>query len=349
MLELFQSESYIPPSWTAGLKRVPQTIVSLAMRPTPVHSWRLPGMNDADLWIKRDDLTGITLSGNKVRKLEFLLAEALTRRADIVLTCGGIQSNHARATAVAARHLGMDSVLFLRTTATDADPGLQGNLLLDRLVGAEIRLITPSQYRERNELMASHAESLRHAGRAPYIIPEGGSNATGSWGYIEMIEELIDQSSPGDSPFDDIVFACGSGGTAAGLALAVHLSKYPARVHTVNVCDDAAYFHRRVNEILDEAGATARSEDALDIIDGYVGIGYARSREDELDLLAAIARESGILLDPVYSGKAAYGLMNEWSANRARFKGNRILFLHTGGLFGLYDKLEEMEPVIGKQ
>lgn len=349
MLELFQSESYIPPSWTAGLKHAPPTIVSLAVRPTPVHRWRAPGLDGLDLWIKRDDLTGITLSGNKVRKLEFLLAEARSQGADVVLTCGGIQSNHARATAIAARHLGLDSVLVLRTAHVDIDPGLQGNLLLDRMAGAEIRLITPDQYRQRNEIMAEHAQALREQGRRPYIIPEGGSNATGGWGYIEMIAELIGQSSPGAPAYDDLVFACGSGGTAAGLALAVHLSKYPARVHAVNVCDDAACFHRRVNDILDELGSAARSEQILDIIDGYVGRGYAQSRPEELDLLASIARTSGIILDPVYSGKAVFGLVHEWAGNRERFKGDRILFIHTGGLFGLYDKLEELKPVISKQ
>ncbi|MEZ4651342.1 MAG: pyridoxal-phosphate dependent enzyme [Candidatus Eisenbacteria bacterium] len=167
--------------------------VRLAQLPTRAH--RLSRLSDElgiELWVKRDDETGTDLSGNKVRKLEYLLAEAQAESADIVLTCGGIQSNHCRATALAARRLGMDSLLFLRGAEPEA---WTGNLLLDRLVGAETRFITPAQYADRGALLASAAAELRAAGRRPYVIPEGGSNALGSWGYVGLLAELLDADS----------------------------------------------------------------------------------------------------------------------------------------------------------
>lgn len=298
------------------------------------------------MWIKRDDLTGMALSGNKVRKLEFLLAQAKQNGCDIILTCGGIQSNHARASAVAARQLGMDSVLFLRTADTARDPGLTGNLLIDRLVGAELKLITPEQYRLRDVIMEEHAEALRAAGRRPYVIPEGGSNALGSWGYLEAVREWGAQSAELDVAFDDVVFACGSGGTAAGLALGVHLAGLPTTVHAVNVCNDAETFYARINSILTELGSKDAAEDLLEILDGHVGRGYALSTDEELRYIRDVARSTGILLDPVYTGKALYGLSREWQANPDRFRGRRILFLHTGGVFGLYDRLADLVTVL---
>jgi D-cysteine desulfhydrase family pyridoxal phosphate-dependent enzyme len=334
-------EPYVAPAWTADLEHVPTTRISLARTPTPIQPWTPEAVaSDIELYAKRDDQTGITLSGNKARKLEFLLAEAIDRGADTLITAGGIQSNHCRATAVAGREMGMDCHLVLNAKKTDQDPGLAGNLLLDRLVGAHLHLYPYAEWQENEQLMERLAEELRDAGRKPYVIPVGGSNATGTWGYIEAAREIVEQA--GDAPFDDIVFACGSGGTAAGLALGMHLQDMPNRVHAVNVCKDAGYFYEQVQLIFEGMGADVDAHDVLDVIDGYVGKGYAVSRSEELALMRDTARTTGIILDPVYTGKAFYGLCAELENNSQRFRGSRVLFVHTGGLFGLYDKLDEL-------
>src|SRR5262249_55103298 len=158
---------------------------------------------------KRDDLTGAALTGNKVRKLEFLLAEAQAEGADTVVTCGGAQSNHCRATALAAARLGLRSVLLLRVPDPKQPPPVDGNILLDRLGGAELRWVSREEYARRAELFPMVAAELRRAGRKPYLIPEGGSNATGAWGYVRAMEELKSQLAPGPVT---IVYAAGSGG-----------------------------------------------------------------------------------------------------------------------------------------
>ncbi|MCB9638946.1 MAG: D-cysteine desulfhydrase family protein [Myxococcales bacterium] len=338
---------YQAPQWSQHLLARPSSRIALAQLPTPLQPWAPPDIPDTwECWIKRDDLTGATLSGNKVRKLEFLLAEAISQGCDIVLTCGGLQSNHCRATAVAARQTGLESILFLRTPTPESPLSLTGNLLMDRVVGAQIQRITPEQYRQRTALMEEKAQQLRAQGRRPYIVPEGGSNALGSWGYIEAIRELSVQLAQLGQPIDDIVFACGSGGTAAGIAAGLALAKLPIRAHAINVCDDAAYFYAHINTILQTWGISSPAEDILDIIDGYMGLGYALSREEELQLLCQTAANTGIFLDPVYSGKALYGLTQALQKTPERFQGKRILFWHTGGLFGLYDKADQLESVL---
>ena len=222
-----------PPAW-ADFPGAPTRRYHLARTPTPVHRWHLPGTPDGcEVYVKRDDLTGMQLSGNKVRKLEFLLAEAMDRDADCVITIGGVQSNHCRATAVAARYLGLDSHLILRapqSIAEAGDPGLVGNLLVERAVGANIHLVTKREYAAHGSVAL--AESLRRRlereGKHPYVVPVGGSNAIGTWGYVDAMAELAAQTTttttPGTDhphlhgvggPFTDFVLACGSGGTAA--------------------------------------------------------------------------------------------------------------------------------------
>src|SRR5215813_4905075 len=165
--------------------------VPLAHTPTPLDQLRRTGIDlGVELYIKRDDLTGTVLTGNKVRKLEFLLADAVARGADTVLTCGGAQSNHCRATAVAAAKVGLRAKLLLRTPDPLHPPDLVGNILLDRLVGAEIVWVTPDEYRQRDEIFVRMAAELADQGRRPYVIPEGGSNALGAWGYVHAAEEI---------------------------------------------------------------------------------------------------------------------------------------------------------------
>ncbi len=340
------SSAYTAPRWANALSSIPSHRLDLAQLPTPIARWSPPDIPAPwEMWIKRDDCTGITLSGNKVRKLEFLLAEAQQQSCDIVLSCGGLQSNHCRATAVAARQCGMDSLLFLRTPSPETPLPWTGNLLMDRLVGAQIQRITPAQYRQRTALMEEAAHDLRQIGRHPYIIPEGGSNALGSWGYIEAVRELASQLAQSGQSIDDLVFACGSGGTAAGICAAIALSGLPIRPHAVNVCDDAAYFYSHINAILRLWGISEPAETLLDIIDGYVGLGYAVSSEQELFYLQQTAAHTGIFLDPVYTGKALYALSQALTQTPERFQGKRILFWHTGGLFGLYDKSEQLSAL----
>src|SRR5579862_9585201 len=166
--------------------------IRIANTPTRGHWLRYGTEVGAKIWVKRDDQTGSELSGNKVRKLEYLFAEATAQQATHVITCGGEQSNHARATAMAAAQLGLRSVLILRTDDPAHPPAPTGNILLDRLVGAELRWISRAAWRDRNQLLAEAAEGIRAAGGRPYIIPEGGSNALGSWGYIRAMRELAD-------------------------------------------------------------------------------------------------------------------------------------------------------------
>ena len=340
-------EAYAPPSWAHPLADPPKGRVRLARLPTPIEPWRPPDVPAGhSLWIKRDDLTGVGLSGNKIRKLEFLLADAHAGGCDTVITCGGIQSNHARATALAACRTGMRSVLFLRTREGENDPGLVGNLLIDRLAGAGIRWITPEQYADRNRLMREEAETLEAAGHRPYIIPEGGSNALGSWGYVEGVREILEQVGDVADPVTDLVVALGSGGTTAGLAAGLRLAGAGIRLHAVNVCDDAEYFYRRLDEIGAEWGLSDSFRDDVDIIDGHVGRGYALSMPEELSRLRDVARTTGILLDPVYTGKAWAGLAWEWTHHRDRFQGDSVLFLHTGGIFGLYAAADPLSGLL---
>lgn len=326
--------------------------VRLANLPTRGH-WLRYGQTDRPrgdaerfkIWVKRDDQTGSELMGNKVRKLEYLMAEALAQGATHVITCGGEQSNHARATAFAAAQLGLKSILILRTDDPENPPAATGNILLDRLVGAELQWISRSAWRVRNQLLAEAAERVRRAGDRPYVVPEGGSNALGSWGYVramhELAADLADIAAP-DRPVT-VVYACGSGGTAAGLILGAKLlglARRGIRLAAINVCDDRAYFVDVISRICADAEARWQlgahvTEDDIEIVDGHVGRGYARSRPEELATIRDVCRSDGIVLDPVYTGKAFHGMLVELAADPRRF-GTAIVFLHTGGLFGLF-------------
>jgi D-cysteine desulfhydrase len=317
--------------------------VRLANQPTRGH-WLRYGQTDRPrgeaerlkIWMKRDDQTGSELMGNKVRKLEYLMAEALAEDATHVITCGGEQSNHARATALAAAQLGLKSLLILRTDDPEHPPEATGNILLDRLAGAELQWISRAAWRDRNQ---------RRGGDRPYVVPEGGSNALGSWGYLRAAHELADDlqgiATP-DHPVT-VIYACGSGGTGAGLILGAKLlglARRGIRIAGINVCDDRAYFVDAISRICAEAEARWQlgadiTEADIEIVDGHVGRGYAKSRPEELATIRDVCRSDGIVLDPVYTGKAFHGMLTELAADRARF-GSAVAFLHTGGMFGLF-------------
>jgi D-cysteine desulfhydrase len=303
-----------------------------------------------DLWIKRDDATGGGEAGNKLRKLEFLFADALRLGAKHVVTCGGIQSNHARATAIVAAQLGLRCTLLLRVTdGTELGPERDtpkdrlptvGNVLLDRLVGARLRLISPKDYADRSACMAKVAADLELGGERAYVIPEGGSNGLGALGYVDAMREIreqLDLGLAGGKPFDTIVHACGSGGTAAGVALGAAAHGVAPEVRAIAVCDDAAYFERVIATIVREARAHVPSlgEPARLVVDDRAkGPRYGVMSPEQLGFLASVARSSGVLLDPVYTGKALFGLRESVRRGDVR-RGARVLFLHTGGLPGL--------------
>lgn len=336
----FTPQPFTPPAFTSRLTRPPPpTRVPLGLLPTPLQPWHLPALEalDVQAFIKRDDLSGNALSGNKVRKLEFLLAAALAAGADCVLTVGGIQSNHARATAVAARYVGLDAHLILRTAASevDRDPGVGGNLLPSRLTGARIHLVSKQTYAEEGGagLLARLADRLKSQGKRPYVVPLGGSNALGAWGYVLAAAELVAQA---DKPFDAVVMATGSGGTLAGFALGLRLAGWPTRVVAFCVCDDEDYFYGVVQHHLDELGAPPGANDARDLVTVVQarGAGYAVSKPEEAATVADVAATTGILLDPVYTGKAVHGWLKDVESNPDAWRGQRVCFLHTGGLLG---------------
>jgi D-cysteine desulfhydrase len=317
--------------------------VPLARLPTPLEaSPRLGAELGLELLYKRDDLTGLELSGNKARKLEFLVADAERSGADTLVTCGGVQSNHCRATAFAAARRGLGAVVLLRVPDPSSPPAPEANALLDRLAGAEVRFVSHAEYRRRAELMEGVASELRAVGRRPYVIPEGGSNALGSLGYVLAMAELRAQL-PDDWRTGPTVlaYAAGSGGTGAGIEMGLRLLGWrEARAVGFAVCNDATYFRATIAAICGDARSRwpelpeiGAEEIAID--DGFVGPGYAQATEGGLALIRRAAALDGVLLDPVYTGKAALGL-----ATRAREPGRlparRVVLLHSGGAFGIF-------------
>jgi D-cysteine desulfhydrase len=309
--------------------------LSLARIPSPIERLaRLSVEVGVELWIKRDDLTGFGTSGNKVRKLEWLVADAVARGADTLITCGGLQSNHARTTAVVARRLGLRPVLLLRHPASGAPEGPpDGNLLLDVLLGAEVHWCSPAEYAaERSDRMKAIAAALRRQGHTPYIIPEGGSNGLGARGFIAAAEELRAQ----DSGFDTVVVAVGSGGTLAGLVL----GEAATHVRGFAVCDDAPTFEQKVAAIADELSLALPSlGDAWSVTDAWRGAAYGAASPEVWQTIRHVARTEGLLLDPTYTGKAFHGMLSE---ARAGGLGRRVLFWHTGGAFGLFGRGAEV-------
>jgi 1-aminocyclopropane-1-carboxylate deaminase/D-cysteine desulfhydrase-like pyridoxal-dependent ACC family enzyme len=236
-----QVERYTAPRWAPAELKQPSQRLRLAHLPTPIHRWELPGVEPSvtEVWIKRDDCTGCELSGNKVRKLEFLLAEALAGGCDAVITVGGIQSNHCRATAAAARRVGLTPHIILRTKDPDSDPGLVGNLMLDRMVGAHIHLVSDEEFAAKGgwRLVCELKDKLeKEQGAKVYPFPSGGSNDVGTWGYIQAIAEIEQQAKDLAVEFDAVYYACGSGGTGAGLALGMHASSLQGEL--VGLCVD---------------------------------------------------------------------------------------------------------------
>lgn len=314
--------------------------INLANLPTKIEKLeRLSReLGGPQIFIKRDDQTGTEISGNKIRKLEYVIKDALEKNCDYLITCGGIQSNHARATAAAAAKLGLGAYLVLRSNENDTHGG---NHFLDKLLGAEIKYISTEDYSQRRALiMEEVAQELKEKGHNPYIIPEGASDGLGTFGYYNAMEEIIEQEKEMGVHFDAIVISVGSGGTYSGMFLANKVRDNDATIYGINVCNDAQHFQNRIYDILQESFQHVDyhidfEKDDIKIIDGYVGEGYALSRPEELDFIHKLAKLEGIILDPVYTGKGMYGLVNEIKKGNMQEHKN-ILFIHTGGLFGVF-------------
>jgi D-cysteine desulfhydrase len=324
--------------------KIPQQL-HLANLPTRIDKMpKLSAELGVNLYVKRDDETGSEWAGNKIRKLEFVLHEALQQQCDTLITCGGLQSNHARATTAAAVRLGLSAVLVLR--ADNPLPCPDGNYLMNKLLGAEFRYISKEDYAERrDEIMGDVKQELAAQGRKAYIIPEGASTGLGCFGYYTCFHEIIKQEKETGITFDTIVVAVGSGGTYSGLFAANAALKTGKRIAGFNVCNTAEQFRERIaGEVRDMLQIGDERLDFsphdIDITDGYVGAGYAISSKEELDLLAKIARTDGVIFDPVYTGKALNGLVHE--IKKGTFKTSKnILFIHTGGFPGLLPKRAE--------
>ena len=299
---------------------------SLGFYPTPLH--KLPNLSrelGTNVWIKRDDLCGVALGGNKVRKLEYLLADAKKKGYDLVMTTGQAQSNHAMLTAACALRLGMDCILVLKERGVTSR---KGNQILNHLMGVEVRFVDTDSYDEIYKEMDRIGEEL---GRKVYKIPCGGSNALGTLGYIDCMKEVAESGQK----FEHIVCACGSGGTAAGTVLGAKM--YLPDTHVMCSMVDNDPFDVIVPELMTEAAKLLDLDIEIPVPDllDMCGPGYSIPSEEGNEAISMMMRLEGILLDTCYTGKAFAGLVQR--AREGFYKPeDNVLFVHTGGAAGLF-------------
>jgi D-cysteine desulfhydrase len=293
--------------------------------------------------VKRDDLTETAMSGNKLRKLEFIAGAAREQGCDTLITCGGIQSNHCRTTALVGARLGLKVQLILRGEIQGIP---DGNLLVDYLAGAAVAVYPIRQYMEELPQLFEHwREVYAKRGHKALCVPTGASDGLGIWGYIAAAEELLqDCRAQGFEP-GQVVCATGSGGTQAGLTLGFHLLGSDCVATGFAVCDDAEYFHSKVREDIREwaqRSGTKVVQEALNVQVNadYIGPGYGIAGEAVYRAIAEAAQLEGLLLDPVYTGKAFHGLLQELRKGSYRDCEN-LVFVHTGGQFGLFPHREK--------
>ncbi|MBI4673889.1 MAG: D-cysteine desulfhydrase family protein [Chloroflexi bacterium] len=312
--------------------------IHLATLPTPLDE--LPRLSEAlgaRVWMKRDDLTGFALGGNKARKLEFLLADAIQQGADVVVTGGGPQSNHARMTAAAARKVGMGATLvFFGNPPREVN----GNLLLDELLGAEILYTRTDDKRETDRVIERVCGELQARGRKPYVIPRGGSTVLGCCAYILAVGELLEQLRAQAVTPDWIFITTGSCGTHAGILAGLKYFGARIPVYGITVSRPIAEGKPRINLLVQETAEflqTALSLEPDDVIldDAYLGAGYGIITPEARTAIQLVARSEGIFLDPVYTGKTMAGLM-DLVRRGVVVRGATILFWHTGGAPGIF-------------
>ncbi len=323
--------------------------IHLAQLPTPLQKLQRFCVSGApNIWLKRDDLTGFTLSGNKVRKLEFVLSYALSQGVQRIITCGGMQSNHCRATALACAQLGLKCHLVLRDTGVYQSGG---NRLLGQMAGAESSVHVAAEYsRSLKALLADAAARYEAKGEKVMVIPTGASDGLGIWGYAAAAFELLaDFKSKSIEP-SHVVCATGSGGTQAGLSLGFALAGSSIQVVGMAVCDSTAYFQKKVSEDLQQwshlnPGCSLPQAPRFETVDRYVGAGYAKPGAADLALAVEMATQEGVLLDPVYTGKAFYGLVEELKAGWLSDQKD-VVFVHTGGGFGTFPYEQAYQDVL---
>ena len=313
------------------------------LEPAPRLGEALGGVN---LFVKRDDCTGLAGGGNKTRKLEFLVGDALAKGADTLVTQGAVQSNHVRQTAAAAARFGLacEVILETRTGSKAEDYNANGNVLLDRLLGATLRTVPGGS--DMNAALEETAQAVRDRGGKPYVIPGGGSNAIGALGYADCARELVVQVDAIGLKIDQIVTATGSAGTQAGLVTGLSVIGADVPVLGIGVrapkeAQEANVFKlaQATAELLGHPDRVTREQVVADC--DYVGEGYGLVDHAVIDALKLAARTEGLLLDPVYSGKAMKGLIA--LAAQGRFEGQTVVFLHTGGAQGLFGYQSELE------
>ncbi len=332
--------------------------LSLANLPTPIH--KLERVSDEvgkEIFIWRDDMTGSVESGNKVRKLEFLLADAVAKKATRIITAGGMQSNHTRAAAFCARRLGMEISIVVREpkTGRDKNERATGNLLLNKIAGADLHFISYAEYQAAGSAYAPFlervAEESRQRGENPYIIFEGGSQPLGCFGYIFGVEQMLSVwPKVAETKFPDaLFFADGSGGTHGGLHLGYELNGLPTNtLWAINVCDSAEYFQKRVGKLIEDTAHQFHLHSMhrnLQVLDGHFGAGYGIATEEDFNFYKDLAEKEGVLLDPTYTGKAFQGMLAEIKRAPYRF-GQKILFLHSGGIFGTFAAQEQFNKIV---
>jgi len=316
--------------------------VSIAHLPTPLEE--MPRLSEAlggpRLLVKRDDQTGLATGGNKTRKLEFLVADALEKGADTLITAGAIQSNHVRQTAAAAAKFGLRCCLVLSGQSPDR---WNGNLLLDRLLGAEIHW---AGERDRSQVMEEIAEEEKRRGHNPHIIPVGGFSIAGAAGYVAAMEELMEQLSEQNLWVDRVVLPTGSGSTQSGMIVGAKALGFAGRIEGISVSRTEEALRLIVKDLVGKTAAflglkfSLASEDIV-VHDAYLGEGYAKMGPPEREAIRLAARTEGLLVDPVYTGKAMAGLIG--LIRRGVFgRDETVVFWHTGGIPALFAYANEL-------
>jgi len=313
--------------------------ISLGHFPTPIEFLEniTNHLNGPKIYIKRDDCTGLATGGNKTRKLEFLMPDAIKNKADLVVTVGAVQSNHTRQTAAACAILGLKCLIVLEQRLADAPNSYMtsGNVFLDKLFGAEV-ILCPSE-KDVKEYAEEIMTERKNQGANPYYIPVGGSNHIGELGYVECMREIIEYDK--DNSFTHIVLATGSGGTHSGSVVGKTYYKNNTKIVGISVKDKKNDQEEKVFKLAQSACEyincdQPKREDVL-VFDGYVGGGYGVPTEGMKEAVKLMATKEGILLDPVYSGKGFDGLID--LVSKKHFKDtDKLLFIHTGGAASLH-------------
>ena len=320
--------------------------VNLGFFPTPLHELKTLSkkLGGPRIFIKRDDLTGLALGGNKIRKLAFILGDALQQGADTIITAGASQSNHCRQTAAAAAHLQLGCHLLL---GGDAPSQYQGNLLLDKLFGCHIHW---SGAHRKGEDIPQLVATLKAQNKHPYCVPYGGSNKLGAMGFVQASDELAQQTQASGIKFSHLIFASSSGGTHAGLMLGKRLFAASYQVIGINIDKEESGEQSFTDAIITLANQTATfinlqerfSPDDLNLNHNYTGNGYGVIGEREKQAIALLAQTEGILLDPVYTGRAMGGLIDMIQRGELT-RNDTVLFWHTGGAPALFAYAEFLQ------